>query len=240
MKSKSLIFTATYNESENIDNYLNILTKIPDIDILIVDDNSPDGTSKKIEDYKKKFINIKLIIRDGKKGLDTAHKLAFKYAIENNYQNLITMDADLSHDPKIIPNFIKELKDYPFVIGSRYIKGGRNETKLMRYLLSIIGNKIIKFVLNINCEEFTTSYRAFNLEKLKNFNINDVKSRGYSFFMETIFLINKSGYHIKQIPIIFADRTKGVSKIPKIETLRTLKNLLLIKLNKLWDKVWNY
>ena len=233
MKSKSLIFTATYNESENIDNYLNILTKIKEIDILIIDDNSPDGTSKKIEDYQKKFGNINLITRKKKEGLDTAHKIAFNYAIDHKYQNLITMDADLSHDPNIVPNFIKELEDHPFVIGSRYIKGGRNETKLTRFLLSIIGNKIIKLVLNINCEEFTTSYRAFNLKKLKNFNINKVKSRGYSFFMETIFLVNKSGYPIKQIPIIFADRTKGVSKIPKIETLRTLKNLFLIKMNKL-------
>lgn len=233
MKSKSLIFTATYNESENIDNYLNILTKIKEIDILIIDDNSPDGTSKKIEDYQKKFGNINLITRKKKEGLDTAHKIAFNYAIDHKYQNLITMDADLSHDPNIVPNFIQELEDHPFVIGSRYIKGGRNETKLTRFLLSIIGNKIIKLVLNINCEEFTTSYRAFNLKKLKNFNINKVKSRGYSFFMETIFLVNKSGYPIKQIPIIFADRTKGVSKIPKIETLRTLKNLFLIKMNKL-------
>lgn len=233
MKSKSLIFTATYNESENIDNYLNILTKIKEIDILIIDDNSPDGTSKKIEDYQKKFGNINLITRKKKEGLDTAHKIAFNYAIDHKYQNLITMDADLSHDPNIVPNFIQELEDHPFVIGSRYIKGGRNETKLTRFLLSIIGNKIIKLVLNINCEEFTTSYRAFNLKKLKNFNINKVKSRGYSFFMETIFLVNKSGYPIKQIPIIFADRNKGVSKIPKIETLRTLKNLFLIKMNKL-------
>ena len=233
MKSKSLIFTATYNESENIDNYLNILKKIKKIDILIIDDNSPDGTSKKIEDYQKKFGNINLITRKNKEGLDTAHKIAFNYAIDHKYQNLITMDADLSHDPNIVPNFIQELEDHPFVIGSRYIKGGRNETKLTRFLLSIIGNKIIKLVLNINCEEFTTSYRAFNLKKLKNFNINKVKSRGYSFFMETIFLVNKSGYPIKQIPIIFADRTKGVSKIPKIETLRTLKNLFLIKMNKL-------
>ncbi len=233
MKSKSLIFTATYNESENIDNYLNILTKIKEIDILIIDDNSPDGTSKKIEDYQKKFGNINLITRKNKEGLDTAHKIAFNYAIDHKYQNLITMDADLSHDPNIVPNFIQELEDHPFVIGSRYIKGGRNETKLTRFLLSIIGNKIIKLVLNINCEEFTTSYRAFNLKKLKNFNINKVKSRGYSFFMETIFLVNKSGYPIKQIPIIFADRNKGVSKIPKIETLRTLKNLFLIKMNKL-------
>ena len=95
--------------------------------------------------------------------------------------------------------------------------------------MSIVGNKIIKIVLGINCEEFTTSYRGFNLNKLSNFDINKVNSQGYSFFMETIYQIHKSGYSVKQIPIIFADRTKGVSKIPKIETLRTLKNLFLLK-----------
>ena len=143
------------------------------------------------------------------------------------------MDADLSHDPSKIPIFIEKLESNPFVIGSRYIKGGRNETKLVRYLLSAIGNKIIKIVLNIDCEEFTTSYRGFNLEKLLNFDINEVNSQGYSFFMETIYRVHRSKYSIKQVPIIFADRTKGISKIPKIETLRTLKNLFLIKINSL-------
>ena len=139
------------------------------------------------------------------------------------------MDADLSHDPSKIPMFLEELNSHPFVIGSRYIKGGRNETKLSRYLLSIIGNKIIKIVLGIDCEEFTTSYRGFNLKKLVKFDIHKVNSRGYSFFMETIYQIHKLGYSVKQVPIIFADRTKGVSKIPKVETLRTLKNLFLLK-----------
>ena len=139
------------------------------------------------------------------------------------------MDADLSHDPSKIPMFISELNSNSFVIGSRYIKGGRNETKLARYLLSIIGNKIIKIVLNIDCEEFTTSYRGFSLDQLHNFNINEINAKGYSFFMETIYQIHKSGYSIKQVPIIFADRKMGVSKIPKIETLRTLKNLFLLK-----------
>jgi dolichol-phosphate mannosyltransferase len=229
MKNKSIVFTATYNESENIQNFLDIALKIHNIDILIVDDNSPDGTAKIVEDYKKKFDNLHLVVRKGKEGLDTAHKLAFKFALENDYQNLITMDADLSHDPSKIPMFLEELNSTSFVIGSRYIKGGRNETKFSRYLLSIVGNKIIKILLGINCEEFTTSYRGFNLKKLSNFDINNVNSKGYSFFMETVYLIHKKGHSIKQVPIIFADRTKGVSKIPKIETLRTLKNLFLLK-----------
>ena len=229
MKNNTLVFTATFNESENIKNFLNKTLGVKNIDILIVDDNSPDGTAKIIKDFQKNYQNIKLIVRNGKEGLDTAHKLAYKYAKEEGYTNLITMDADLSHDPSKIPMFINELNFNSFVIGSRYIEGGRNETKLSRYLLSIIGNKIIKIVLGINCEEFTTSYRGFNLSKLNNFDIYKINAQGYSFFMETIYQIDKSGYLIKQVPIIFADRKKGTSKIPKIETLRTLKNLFLLK-----------
>ncbi len=233
MKNNTLVFTATFNESENIKNFLNIALKVKDIDILIIDDNSPDGTASLIQEYKKNHENLNLIVRDKKEGLDTAHKLAYKYAKDNGYKKFISMDADLSHDPSKIPIFIEELNFNPFVIGSRYIKGGRNETKLLRYLLSVFGNKIIKIVLNIDCEEFTTSYRGFNIIELSNFDINKVNSQGYSFFMETIYRVHKSGYSIKQVPIIFADRTKGISKIPKIETLRTLKNLFLIKINKL-------
>ena len=229
MKNKTLVFTATFNESENIKNFLNIALRINHIDILIIDDDSPDGKAKIIENYKKDNENLHLIVRKEKEGLDTAHKLAFSFAKEKGYSNLITMDADLSHDPSKIPIFQSELNSNAFIIGSRYVEGGRNETKLARYLLSIVGNKIIKIVLGINCEEFTTSYRGFNLNKLSNFDINKVNSQGYSFFMETIYQIHKSGYSVKQIPIIFADRTKGVSKIPKIETLRTLKNLFLLK-----------
>ena len=229
MKNNTLVFTATFNESENIKNFLDKALNVKNIDILIVDDNSPDGTAKIIEDFQKKYRNIKLIVRKGKEGLDTAHKLAYKYAKEEGYKNLITMDADLSHDPSKIPMFIDELNSNSFVIGSRYIEGGRNETKLSRYLLSIVGNKIIKIILGINCEEFTTSYRAFNLSRLNDFDIYKINAQGYSFFMETIYQIHKSGYLIKQVPIIFADRKKGISKIPKIETLRTLKNLFLLK-----------
>lgn len=232
MNKKTLVFTATYNEAENIKKFLNIALKIDNIDILIIDDNSPDGTSKIIEDYKTNFSNLNLIKRKSKEGLDTAHKLAFNFAKKNNYTYLITMDADLSHDPKIIPLFIDTLNEKPFVIGSRYVKGASNDMKFFRYCLSYVGNKVIKLVLNIESDEFTSSFRGFALNKLKNLDINDVKAKGYSFFMGTIYLVNKLGYKIYQIPLQFKDRTEGVSKIPKIETLRTLKNLFLLKLFK--------
>lgn len=229
MKNKTLVFTATYNESENIKKFLDITLKFRNVDLLIIDDNSPDLTFQAVEHYQKKYKNLFLIKREAKLGLDTAHKLSFEFAKKNNYQNLITLDADLSHDPNQIEKFILNLENYPFVIGSRYIHGGKNNMKLSRLILSYFGNKFIKFILKIPCDEFTTSYRGFNLNKLSQFNINDVKSKGYSFFMETIFWINKKGYEIKQLPIIFEDRSKGKSKISKIESFRTLKNLFIIK-----------
>ncbi len=231
--NKNLVFTATYNEVDNISKFLDIVLKIPNIDILIVDDNSPDKTGDVIKEYQIKNKNLFLVSREGKEGLDSAHKIGFNFAKEKNYEKLITIDADLSHDPQMIPQFLKTLDDKPFVIGSRYMAGATNDMKLFRYTLSYVGNKVIKFVLNINSDEFTSSFRGFALRKLENFDINDVKTKGYSFFMATIYLINKLDYKINQIPLQFKDRKEGVSKIPKIEIFRTLKNLFLIKINKL-------
>ena len=233
MNKKILIFTATYNEVENIRKFIEkILELNVKLDLLVIDDNSPDETWKIVNEYKKENENIILVKRENKEGLDTAHKLAFNYAKEHNYDYLITLDADLSHDPEKIPDFLDELKNNPFLIGSRYIKDGKNEMKLKRYILSSVGNKIIKFVLGIDCDEFTSGYRGFNLKMLNNFDINRISSKGYSFFMETVYLLSTAGYKIKQIPIRFKDREKGISKIPKIEILRTLINLFLLKIKK--------
>ncbi len=233
MNSKILIFSATYNESENIKIFLDkIFSNKIDLDVLIVDDNSPDKTWSIIEDYKKiKKKKIELIKRSGKLGLNTAHKLGFDYAKKNQYEFLITLDADLSHDPSVIPKFVEKLQNYPFVIGSRYVNGGKNEMGFTRYILSYLGNKLIKFVLKIQIDEFTTSYRGFNLKLLKNFDLNDVSLNGYSFFLGTINLLKITDNDMTQIPIKFKDREKGKSKIPKIEIFRTLMNLFLIKFN---------
>ena len=230
---KVLVFTATFNEVENIKYFLDKITAIKEnFDVLIVDDNSPDKTWSVIEKYKPHGLKkINLIKRANKEGLNTAHKLGFNYAKKNNYDFLITLDADLSHDPLLISEFIKKLEINSFVIGSRYMPGGRNEMSFLRYILSFFGNKLIKFVLKINLDEFTTSYRGFNLKTLKDFDMNEVSLEGYSFFLGTINLLHKTNNKMIQIPITFKDRKKGKSKIPRLEIIRTLKNLLLIKLN---------
>ena len=228
--NKTLVFSATYNEVDNIEILIKKITKYSkNVDILIIDDNSPDGTKKILFRLQKKLKKLKIIVRKGKLGLDTAHKFAYNYAIRKKYTNLITMDADLSHDPVEIKKMIKILKNHDFVIGSRYMIGGKCEMGRARFLLSFFGNKFIKIFLNINCSEFTTSYRGFNLKKLKKFNLKNIRSHGYSFFMETIVQLERSKFFIKEIPIYFKNRIHGKSKIPSIEIVRTLKNLLFLK-----------
>ena len=228
-----LVFTATYNEIENIKELISGIQKyLPNASILIIDDNSPDKTQEVIKELKKKNESLFLIEREKKLGLDSAHKTGFNYAIENNFDYLITMDADLSHDPKELPEFMKNLKDFPFVIGSRYVNGGKCLMKGFRLIMSKIGNKLIKIVSGIKSNEFTTSYRGFDIKNLKDFDLFNVKTTGYSFFMSTLFELDKNNIEIKEIPITFYDRKKGVSKIPKIEIFRTLKNLFFLTLNK--------
>ena len=230
---KILVFIATYNEVENISEIIkSIKSQESNPDLLIIDDNSPDGTAIVIKKMQQSYNNVFLIERKGKLGLDTAHKEAYSYAIKNNYDLFISMDADFSHDPNQINSFIENLESFPFVIGSRYIKGGKCLMKGKRLLLSKYGNLIIKFILQIDCNEFTTSYRGFNLKKLSNFHLNLIKSKGYSFFMATIHEISRNKFKIKEIPIVFKDREKGYSKIPKAEILRTLKNVLILKFKK--------
>ena len=230
---KTLIFTATYNEIKNIEELiLKIKKNCEEADILIIDDNSPDGTGQLLKIKEQRDHKLKVVIRPEKLGLDTAHKIAYEYAISNNYDYLITMDADLSHNPLEIPNFLKFIDENDFVLGSRYMIGGKNKLNLFRFLLSYFGNKFIKYVLSIKCTEFTSSFRAFNLKRLGNFNLNMINSKGYSFFMETIYQIEKLGFNIVEVPIIFENRFKGKSKISRIELFRTLLNVIRLYLIK--------
>ena len=228
---ENLVFTATYNEVENIENLVEKIFKYsPKVYLLVVDDNSPDKTYEVLKKLKKKFKRLYIKKRPNKLGLDTAHKYGFKFAKFYRFKKLITMDADLSHNPKLLNRFIVNLNQNEFVIGSRYIKGGSCKINFFRFLLSFFGNKFIRFMLQIPSNEFTTSYRGFNLDRLKGFSLNDINSKGYSFFMETIYLINKKNYKIKEIPIKFKNRVYGVSKIPKIEIIRTFLNVIRLRL----------
>ena len=231
--TKTIVFTATYNEKDNIENFTSKIFEIDNsIKLLVIDDNSPDKTYEILEQISKKNDNLILIKRDKKLGLNTAHIMAYEYALKNDYDKLITLDADFSHDPNEIGKIIDYLDEYDFVIGSRYVNGGKNVQPLFRYLISYLGNKLIKFLLKSSFNEFTTSYRGFNLKKLNNFNLNQIKGNGYSFFMETVIVLERLKYKSFEFPIHFKDRIYGKSKIPKIEIFRTFKNLISLYFKK--------
>ena len=236
MDKKILIFTATYNEAENIKDYLKKIEELNiNADILIIDDNSPDQTWRIIQEYTKNKKNIHLIIRKKKEGLDTAHKMAYDYSIKNNYQYLITMDADLTHDPKKISEMLKELEKNPFVICSRYTQGGSTDITGFRLFISYFGTKFMKFIFNMNCDEFSCAYRGYSLNELKNFDMKNISSKGYSFFMEMIYHLHNKGVFIKEIPFFAKQRSSGKSKTPNIEIFRTLFNILRLKLKKIFN-----
>ena len=231
---KLLIATATYNEAKNVEKLVNKIKKlkISNMHFFVVDDNSPDGTSEIIKKLKKKYSWLKYKVRPKKLGLNTAYKAIYSFAYKHKYEYLITLDADLSHDPNDIKKFIPLLNKYDFVIGSRYIKGGKCLMKLSRFILSYFGNLLIKIVLQTKVNEHTTSFRGFNLIKLKKkIDLKKINSSGYSFFMETVYLLRKNKCSIKEIPIIFYDRKLGKSKIPRLEMLRTLTNLFKLRLS---------
>ena len=173
--------------------------------------------------------NIKYLNRRTNNDYGNAVRLGIK---KSKGKFILFMDADFSHDPNELDSFVKNLSSNSFVLGSRYVYGGKCFMKGSRLIISYFGNKFIKLVSGIKSNEFTTSYRGFNLDKLENFHMNNVNYKGYSFFMGTIFELNKINVTIKEIPIVFKDRSKGVSKIPRFEILRTLKNLLFFYFKK--------
>ena len=230
--NKYLIIIPTFNEKDNISTVLTqIINLNNDFDILVVDDNSPDGTSDIVEEFILLNSNINIIKRKNKGGLGSAYIDGFKWSINNNYNYVMQIDADLSHNPNDIKRFIPLLDKYDFVIGSRYMKGGKCSMKFSRFVLSYFGNLFIKILLKTKINEHTTSFRGFNLAKLnkKKIDLKKINASGYSFFMETIYHLKKKKCSIKEIPITFRDRKFGKSKIPKLEILRTLTNLFKLK-----------
>jgi len=237
MAPRTLVFTATYNESQNITLLLDGIWKgIPSADVLVVDDNSPDGTGDVIDQLAKLHSQLKVIHRPGKLGLGSAHYMAMLYAIKNQYDVLVTMDADLSHDPADIPRLISKLDGVHFVIGSRYAKGGSCDYAGYRKHLSVIGNIVARVLTGIRLHEFTTSFRVFDVAALSNMKFNWIGNFGYSFFLETVFRLNQAGLKVREEPVHFYNRHAGVSKIPKLEILRAIRKVSTLGLSRFFAR----
>ncbi|NCN08834.1 MAG: polyprenol monophosphomannose synthase [Leptospira sp.] len=229
----SLIFTATYNEAGNIERLVKEIFQIePSVDIFIIDDNSPDGTGKLLDAMSLKFKKLKVRHRTGKLGLGSAHIEAMKYAVENNYDILITMDADFSHDPKYLPEMLKLIETNDFVIGSRYVKGGGLGYGFIRTAISKTANFLARLLLSIKLKECTTSFRAFRKDLLIKILDQKISSTGYSFFFEMVFIVTRLTSKVSEFPIYFADRIDGESKISKNEIYRGVVTLFKLFLNR--------
>jgi dolichol-phosphate mannosyltransferase len=214
---KILIIIPTYNELENLPKLLpEVLSKDEGINVLIVDDNSPDGTSAFVENEMKISNRIHLIKRSSKQGLGTAYIAGFKYALQNNFQIMFEMDADFSHDPKEIPRFLDEIKNSDVVLGSRYINGVNViNWPLRRLLLSSFANLYTRIITGLPVHDATGGYKCFNRKVLEAIDLDRIKSNGYAFQIEMTFKAWKKGFKVKEIPIIFVDRVKGKSKMSK-------------------------
>jgi len=214
---KILIIIPTYNECENIRTLIDtVLEQDERIEILVVDDNSPDGTARIVGELQEKNDRIHLIKRSGKLGLGSAYITGFKYALGEGYDVIFEMDADFSHDPKYLPDFLQAIGSSDIVIGSRYLNGVNViNWPLMRLVLSTGASFYTRTITGMPIKDPTSGFKCFRREVLENLNLDRIDSDGYSFQIEVSYKAWKRGHKLTEIPIIFIDRNRGASKMNK-------------------------
>lgn len=214
---KALVITPTYNEAVNIPTLVpKVLRQSADIEMLIIDDSSPDGTAAIVKGLQQTNPRVHLIERPGKMGLGTAYVAGFRYAIENKFDYVFEMDADFSHNPKELLNFLLKIQDYDLVIGSRYIRGvSVVYWPFRRLLLSYFANLYTRIVTGLPVKDATSGFKCYRREVLESIDLDEIRSNGYAFQIELNFKAWKKGFRLCEIPIIFVDRDKGVSKMSK-------------------------
>lgn len=222
---KALIIIPTYNEIDNIEKLIRILLKQSDKqDILIIDDNSPDGTAAKVKELMAEDGRVSLIERPGKLGLGSAYVLGFKYALERDYELIMEMDADFSHNPNDVPRLLEAAKKYDLVIGSRYVSGVNIVNwPFKRLLISYFASKYVRIITSMPINDPTGGFKCFQRKVLESIDLDKIISDGYSFQVEMNFRAWVKGFRIKEIPIIFTERAGGVSKMSR---------------NIVWEAAW--
>jgi dolichol-phosphate mannosyltransferase len=231
---RCLILLATYNERPNIDALLDAILALPiQADILVVDDNSPDGTALSVAARAASTDRLQLVVRQAQAGVGSAHRLGWVYARRLGYRILVTLDADLSHDPCDIPRLLSEIdRGADFVIGSRFIKGGRLDSRGLRLFASRSANWLARYLLWLLLHEYTNSYRAARLERVPPGLIETIDQDGYAFFMIAVVRIARAGLNIAEVPIHFRERASGRSKLPRWEIFRGIINLIRLAIDR--------
>jgi len=238
-KLNSLVIIPTYNELENIPRIIPaVLSQDASINILIVDDGSPDGTANYVKEQMKINNRIHILEREKKMGLGTAYIAGFKYALQNNYDFIFEMDADFSHDPNELNNFLMAIKENDLVLGSRYINGVRVlNWPMARLLLSFFASVYTRIITGMPIKDATGGFKCFRRKVLESIDLDKVKSNGYSFQIEMTFKAYCKGFRIKEIPIVFIDREKGKSKMSKKIVREAVTMVWKLRLQHIFGKL---
>ena len=216
-RSKILVVIPTYNEADNIRRLVPIvLSVVEGVEVLVVDDNSPDGTADVVREYGRNDTRVHLLERPAKMGLGTAYVVGFKFALEHHCDVVIQMDADFSHDPHEIPNFCNAIRNADLVLGSRYANGVRVlNWPIQRLMLSYFANVYSRIMTGLPVTDATGGFKCFRRAVLEAIDLNAIRSNGYAFQIEMSFKAWKKGFHVEEIPITFLDRRHGSSKMSK-------------------------
>lgn len=224
--TRILVFTATFNEKDNIEAWVRGAHRAcPDADLLVIDDASPDGTGDLLNVIAGESEFLTVVHRSGKLGLASAHKAAMRYALDQGYDVLVTSDADGSHQPWQIPDLIRAADGVDFVIGTRY-RGGQHRAALGRRLLSWGANSLARVLLPTGLSEYTTSFRVFNRQALTVIVNASARDEGYAFFLESVEAMYQAQLSVTEVPITFLDRVYGASKIPRTQIFTSMQVLI--------------
>jgi len=237
---KTFVMIPTYNEKENIKNLIDKILKltIKDLHIVVVDDNSPDGTWKIVEDLSKKNKNIHLLLRKSDKGRGSAGKDGFIYCLKNGADVVVEMDADLSHDPKYIPLMIKELENADVVLGSRRVEGSKEIGRSwFRKFVTLGANLYIRVMLGLKVRDCNSGFRCFRRKVLEAINLEKLESKGPAIVQEVLFKAHLKGFKIKEMPITFVDRAKGRSKLGIPQLAQGYFMVLKLKIQNMFGKI---
>ncbi|MFV1998192.1 MAG: polyprenol monophosphomannose synthase [Acidiferrobacterales bacterium] len=232
---RTLTIIPTYNEKENIEPIVRrVLETDSSVEVLVVDDNSPDGTGEIVDRMIESESRIHVLHRSGKQGLGKAYIAGFKKAIEMGVDRVIQMDADFSHNPSYLPDMLKASDSYDVVIGSRYMNGNISVVNwpLSRLILSYFANIYARWVTGLPVFDVTGGFKVIRTDVLRNINLDKISSNGYAFQIEINYIFNKKGFSITEIPIIFTDREGGVSKMSRRIMLEAVFKIWLYRFRK--------
>ena len=237
--SKILVVIPTYNESENIPRLIpQVLAQDPGIEVLVVDDGSPDGTGGIVRAMGEKDPRVHLLERASKMGLGTAYVAGFRFALDGNYDFVFEMDADFSHNPAEIPAFLGKTADADLVVGSRYTNGVRVlNWPMQRLLLSWTANVWTRFWTGLPLDDATGGFKCYRIEVLRGINLNAIRSNGYAFQIEMSYMAWRKGFRLREIPIVFLDRNAGQSKMSKRIVYEAFFMLWKLKFRGMLDRL---